>query len=169
MALRGASVGTLDSRRVGRAVAALCMVGLVVTAVVLAVAGADKNAQITRLRDHGVSVQVTVTGCLGLLGGSGSNPAGYECRGAYRAEGRRYVEDIPGTGLRRPGSTLRAVIDPDDPALLSTPAILATEHASWRVYVVPGALLLVVIAGGAVALWRARRATAPRATARPAP
>ena len=164
MTLRGASVGTPDGRRVGRAVAALCMAALAVTAVVLTVAGADKNAQITRLRNHGTTVAVTVTGCLGLLGGSGSNPAGYECRGAYRVDGRRYVADIPGTGLRRPGSTLRAVIDPDDPALLSTPAILASEHASWRVYVVPGALFLAVLCLAGLALWRSRRARA-----RPAP
>jgi len=157
MTLRGATVGSIDGRRVARAVAALCMVALAVAAVMLTVAGADKNAQITRLRDHGTTVVATVTGCLGLLGGSGSNPAGYECRGAYEVGGRRYVADIPGTVLRRPGSRLRAVIDPDDPALVSTPAMLAAEQASWRVYVVPGVLAVTVLSLGVTALWRARR------------
>jgi len=39
---------------------------------------------------------------------------------------------------------LAGVADPGDPKLLSTPAQLAHQHSSWRVFILPGVLLLVV-------------------------
>ena len=137
------------------AVAALA--AMAVTAAVLFVAGADKNHQVDRLRDHGVAVTVRVSGCRGLLGGSGSNPVGYSCTGTYRYDGRRYVEAIPGDSLRAPGSTVACIVDPADPALLDTAAHVATEHSSAMVFVAPAILagLSVALAG----LWiiRVRR------------
>jgi hypothetical protein len=151
--LRGAGVA-VDVRRVGRVVGAVCLVALVVLAVALFVAGAQKNAQITRLRQHGVAVGVTVTGCLGLLGGSGSNAAGYECRGRFTLGGHRYVEDIPGNTIRTPGTTVRAVAVPGNPPLLSTARAVAIDRASARVFIAPAILIVVVVVVGAIALTR---------------
>ncbi len=117
--LRGAGVD-VDVRRVGRVAVGLCLVALAVVAAILFVVGAHKNAQITRLRQHGVPVTVTVTGCLGLLGGSGSNAAGYACKGRFVLDGHRYLESVPGNVLRPVGTKVRAVAAAGDPPLLST-------------------------------------------------
>ena len=132
--MRGASVD-VDVRRAGIAVIALCVLALAATVVVLYVAGFQKNAQITRLREHGVDVEVMVSGCIGLMGGSGSNLAGYDCKGTF----------TPGTAAHAPGSRLRAVTVAEDPALLSTPGVIATERASWHVYLLPSILLVVLV------------------------
>jgi len=154
--LRGAGVD-VDLRRVGRVAGALCLGALAVVAVVLFVAGAQKNAQITRLRQHGVPVVATVTGCLGLLGGSGSNPAGYACTGTYTLHGHRYHEAIPGDGFRAEGSKVRGVADPGDPTLFSTAAAVAAEHASWHVFITPSVLVAVLAVLLAVVGLRRRR------------
>jgi hypothetical protein len=153
--LRGARV-EVDARRAGRVVVALCLVGLAVLVVALFVAGADKNAQITQLRQHGVAVTVTVTGCLGLLGGSGSNAAGYACKGTFTLDGHRYKESIPGNALRPPGTKVRAVAVPGNPPLLDTHHAVDSEHTSSGVFVVPAILLvvLVIVVGALVLRWR---------------
>ena len=74
---------------------------LAVLVVVFTVAGVHKNSQINRLRHDGVPVTVTVTNCLGLMGGSGSNAAGYSCTGTFTIDGTRYTESLPGTGFRK--------------------------------------------------------------------
>jgi hypothetical protein len=139
-----------DARRLGRIVLGIGVLALAFVVVVLFVAGVQKNAQITRLQRDGVPVSVTVSGCLGLLGGSGSNAAGYSCKGTFTLEGHIYRETIPGNTLRTPGTTLRAVTVPDDPALVDTAGAVAREHASWRVFILP-AVLLVVLALGVIA------------------
>ena len=152
--LRGAGVD-VDARRVGRIAASACLVALAVATIVLFVAGAQKNAEITRLRQHGIPVQVTVTRCLGELGGSGSNAAGYSCRGTFRIDGRRYNEYIPGNANHAPGTTVQAVSVPGNPPLLSTVGAVATERASWRVFILPTSLLiLLALSAGALMLRR---------------
>jgi hypothetical protein len=154
MALRGASV-EVDVRRVGHAVVGTFLMALAATVIVLFVAGIQKNAQITRLHRQGVAVEVTVSGCLGLMGGSGSNLAGYECKGTFTLDGHRFSDAIPGSTFYSPGTTLRAVAVPDDPALLSTPRDMATEHSSWRVFVLPALLLVILgLIAGAVLVKR---------------
>ena len=137
----------------------LCLGTLAVVSAVLFVAGADKNAQINELRDHGAWVGVTVSSCLGLLGGSGSNAAGDSCRGTYSFGGRRYEEAIPGNVRRTPGSSLAGIVASDDPQLLSTPARVRAEHASWHVFIAPSVLALLFVATVAVIAlrWRLRR------------
>jgi hypothetical protein len=156
--LRGAGV-QVDAARAARVASALVVVTLVVVAAVLLVAGYRKNAHITELRTHGVPVELTVTDCLGLMGGSGSNLAGYDCRGTYTYGGRTFAEDIPGNGLRVKGTEVRGVVVSSDPALFSTPAAVASEHASASVYAAPIALLLAAAAVvGWLAVRRRRRA-----------
>jgi hypothetical protein len=165
--LRGAGVD-VNARLVGRAVVALCLVALATLVIIFTLAGVHKNSQINRLRHDGVPVDVTVAHCLGLLGGSGSNAAGYSCTGTFSADGRRHTETIPGTGFRAPGSSLRAVVVPGDPALLSPVNVLAGEHASWDVYLLPG-VLLVVLALFSVAIVVRQGRGAPTPPPRPRP
>ena len=96
-------------------VAVILAVSWHAASVALYVAGARKNAQIADLRQHGVPVEVTITGCQGLLGGSGSNAAGYACRGTFTLDGRRDDEALPGNTLLSPGTKVRAVAVPGDP------------------------------------------------------
>ncbi len=135
----------VDPRRARRLAIGVCLIALTATALVLLVAGVKKNSQAESLRQHGVPVTVTVTNCTGLLGGSGSNAAGYACSGTYVFDGRLFDEAIPGTVLLHPGSVVRGVIVPNDPRLLSTPRAVANQQASWRVFIAPAILLLVVL------------------------
>jgi hypothetical protein len=121
------------------------VVTLAVLVVVLFLAGFQKNSQISRLRAHGVPVEVSVSSCQGLLGGSGSNAAGYACRGTFTLDGRRYSDNIPGNVQRLPGSTVRAVTVRDDPALIDTATALAHEHPSGKVFILPTVLLVVLV------------------------
>lgn len=136
MTLRGAAV-EVDVRSAGRVVIVIGLAGLAALFAVLSLAGVQKNSQIERLRQHGIPVEVTVSGCLGLMGGSGSNLVGYQCRGTYTIGGHRYDEGIPGVGFHAPGSKLAGITVAADPALFTTAATLATEHASARVFVLP--------------------------------
>jgi hypothetical protein len=117
------------------------MAAIAVTAVILLIAGIQKNQQITSLQRHGVPVSVTVSNCIGLMGGSGTNVAGYACTGTYTVNGHVYKEAIPGTALHQPGSTVQGVTVPGDSGLLSTPGQVAGDRASWRVFIAPAVLL----------------------------
>lgn len=153
--LRGASVD-VDIRRVGRVVALVCVAALAVTGAVLLVAGIHTNQQITELQRHGVPVSITVTGCTGLIGGTGAQAAGYSCNGTYLVHGARYHQDIPGMAFHAVGSTFRGVAVPGDPKLLSTPDQVATEQASWRAVLIPVLLLLAAVVWSGL-LYRAHR------------
>jgi hypothetical protein len=156
MTLRGAAPG-LDVRRVGQAAVGLCLVALTVSVIIFFVGAIHKNSQIADLRAHGVPVPFTVTSCLGLLGGSGSNAAGYACRGTFTLDGHRYDEPIPGNTDHPPGTVLRAVTVPGDPALVRTERDLAGEQTSAKVFVFPTVLLLVLFLLIGVLLFRRRQ------------
>jgi MYXO-CTERM domain-containing protein len=141
---RGGSVD-VDARRLVRVLLAILLVGLAALTVFLVVVGLHHNSQINRLRQHGVTVQVTVSGCEGLLGGSGSNAAGYSCRGTFTLSGHTYNESLPGSTLHHPGAIIREVTVPGDPALLSTVHSVATDHTSAGVFIVPAILLVVLL------------------------
>ena len=142
--LRGAGVD-VDPRRAAHVVVSTCLVALAVVAVILLVSGIRKNAHDASLQNHGVPVSVTVSGCLGLLGGSGSNAAGYACKGTYTFDGRHYQQAIPGDALLHAGSVIHGVIVPGDPRLLSTPATVATQQPSWKVYIAPAILFGILV------------------------
>lgn len=156
--LRGAGV-SVDAGRVGQVATGIVLVTLAVLAVVFTIVGIHTNQQDDRLHNEGVPVTFTVTGCLGLLGGSGSNAAGYDCRGSYTIDGKHYAGvQLPGAAFHRPGSTVAAIAVPGDPALVSPASIVATQHSSAGVFVLPavlGVILLVLVA--LVLLLRARR------------
>jgi len=162
--LRGGRVDA-DLATVAGVALVLVVLALIVAAAVLFVAGADKNAQITSLRRHGVPVEVTVTSCLGLLGGSGSNAAGHACTGTYVLGGHRYHQAIPSDALYDVGARLRGVAVPSDPALLSLPSVVAGERASWRVFITPAVLAVLGVGLGLGTLLVRRRRHPRRGTA----
>ncbi len=136
-----------------RVLLVLAIVGLAVSSALLFVAGARHNAAISRLRDAGVPVQVTVGACRGLLGGSGTNTVGYACWGSFELDGHRYTEGIPGDVLLTPGAQIAMLSVPGHPSLLEAPSVVATEHPSAKVFVLPGTLLgMLVVVSGAMAL-----------------
>jgi hypothetical protein len=158
--LRGAGVN-YDARRVGQVVVGLCLLTLAVLVVIFSIAGAHRNSQISRLQHDGVPVDATVTKCLGLLGGSGSNPAGYTCSAAFAVHGSRYTEVLPGSGLRTIGSTVRVMVVPDDPALLSPVSTVRAEHTSLTVFLLPAILFVVLLLlVGLIVLARRRKQNA---------
>jgi len=131
----------------------------VVTAVILLVAGVHRNGQISDLRDHGVPVQATVTGCIGVLGGSGSNAAAYRCTGVYVRDGVSHRVTLPDSAPHATGSMVKLVSVPDDPGLVATPGTVLHDRATWTVFVVPVVLLLVaVVVAAGWELARRRRA-----------
>ena len=111
-------------------VVGLILATLAALGIVFIVVGVNKNEQINELRDHGVPVTYVVSKCLGLLGGSGSNSAGYSCLGSYTIDGRRFIENLPGSSHYAPGDQVHAISVRSDPTLLSIPAIVNSERAS---------------------------------------
>lgn len=157
--LRGAGV-RVDPRVAGRVGAVMCLAALLALAGALLAAGIDKNSEIDALRGRGVPVEIRVDSCVGLMGGSGSNAAGYACRGSFRFRGATYDVAIPGDVLYPVGADVRAVTVPSDPALVTTAALLRGERASWRVFIAPAAILLAVGLALGVVGWRRRSARA---------
>jgi hypothetical protein len=160
--LRGAGV-QVDGRRVARVAIGIVLATLAVGAIIFTIVGVHTNQQDDRLHHDGVPVTFTVTGCLGLLGGSGSNAAGYSCHGTYTLDGHSYQEPLPGNDFHRPGSTVPAIAVPGDPALVSPASIVATEHSSAGVYVLPAilAVVLLLLVALLLVLRRRRHAAGP--------
>ena len=125
--LRGAGV-QISGRRVGQVVLGIVLATLAVLVVVFTIVGVHNNQQNDQLHNQGVPVTFTVTGCLGLLGGSGSNAAGYTCRGTYELDGHRYNERLPGTVLHAPGDRGPRHRGARRPALVS-PASIVDDRA----------------------------------------
>jgi len=165
--LRGAGV-SVDARRVGQVAIGIVLVTLLVLTVVFTLVGIHTNQQDDRLHNDGVPVTFTVAGCLGLLGGSGSNAAGYSCHGTYQLDGKTYAEQLPGDSFHRPGSTVPAIAVPGDPALVSPASIVATEHSSAGVFVLPVVLFVVLLALVALLVVLRRRQGAEPAETLPA-
>lgn len=157
--LRGAGVN-VDARRVAHVVVGIILVTLAVLVIVFTIAGINNNSQINRLHHNGVPVTVTVSGCSGMLGGSGSNVSGYTCKANFSIGGHRYSETLPGTAFHRPGAAVRAVVVPSDPALISPVSVESTQHASASVYVLPAVLLVVLLLLIGLIVWLRRRRSA---------
>jgi hypothetical protein len=166
--LRGARI-EIDGARVGRVLVATVLAALAAFAVVFFVVGAHKNAQINELRSHGVRVELTVTRCQGLMGGSGSNLAGYACTGTFGFDGRLFDEPIPGNAEYAPGTRLRVVTAANGTGLFAPIGVLAGERSSWKVFILPAALALVcVFLAGAVLLRRRHSSPRSKRVSRPA-
>jgi hypothetical protein len=150
-----------DARSIsGRFWTVSCVLLLTLFAVIIVatfISATNDNARIDRLKSHGVSVAVTVTSCVGNIGGSGSNAAGYTCRGTYRVNDVRYEEIIGSkTTLSPAGTEVRAVADPNRPSTVELATAVARSTSSSSAYVVPSVLALVFVVL-ALALFRRQR------------
>jgi hypothetical protein len=166
----------VDVRRLGRGLAGAGLAALAVLVAALFWAGSRHNSRIDRLRQDGVAVTATVSQCRGLMGGSGSNVAGYECTGTFTLDGRHIRATLPDGALHARGSTVALVTVPGDPTLLATPAAARSGRSSGAVYVLPAVLLtlLGVLSAVGVSALRpagctARSRPAWRSAARTAP
>lgn len=157
-ALRGADAIGVD-RRVWAAAGVLVLGVLGVLLVVSFVSATNDNARITRMKDRGIPVVVTVSECIGNLGGSGSNAADYTCTGRYVIAGVAHRGVIgAATAFSPPGRRLRAIADPARPSTVELASAVASARASASVYVVPGLLGLALI-GASVGVGRLVRRT----------
>jgi hypothetical protein len=157
--LRGPAV-SFNSKRVGQVLLSLVMATLLVLGIVLLVSGAHRNAQINQLRQHGVNVQISVTGCVGVASGSGSTPATFSCYGSFTLAGHRNNEIIGGQTARLDvGAIVQGKAVPDDPQLVATVQSVATEHASSSVFILPIVLLVVFVGAAIVIVIRRRGST----------
>jgi hypothetical protein len=154
--IRGGGGVQVDGRRVGLIVAGFAIIGLAVLVTVLSVGAVRENSRAHRLQ-RGAAVEATVTGCLGNASGTGITASGYTCRAAFTLDGRQYDDVLGGTTVLFPtGQTVRAVTVAGDPAILSTADAVAAGHSSWRPFVTPGVLLLVLVATIALTGWLTR-------------
>jgi hypothetical protein len=159
--LRGAPV-EVDTRQVTRIVSALIVLTLAILSVTFFVSGVHRNSDISNLQKHGVLVSVTTTTCTGELGGSGSNLADYRCEGTFVLNGQRFHDTIPGHALRATGSKATFVAATNNPGFLAASRDVKSERTSWSVFILPFALLVVLIAFVAVLTRRRARRTVDR-------
>jgi hypothetical protein len=154
-----AGTGGASGEKVRQVTALVVLAALAIVSVVFFLGGVHSNNQINDIRQHGVPVNATVTGCIGLLGGSGSNAAGYNCKGSFTLNGHHYTEPLPGSTLEKPGTVLHEVTVASDPGLLETQAQVATEHASGKRFIVPAISAVLFVLLGATIVVRTRRGT----------
>ncbi len=139
------------------------MVGFAVVIVVGFLTAAGDNARITRMKTHGIPVSITVSDCIGNLGGSGSSAAGYTCRGTYAIDTQPYEEVIGGlSSFSSPGTTVKGVADPSRPSTVVLSETLARSRTSANAFVVLGLLAIVFLALLLVILRRSRRQSTHR-------
>lgn len=144
-ALRGAGVD-VDVARVGYVAAVLGLAAVIAVAGVLLAAGIKKNAQIDSLKTNAAPVELTVTSCLALIGGTGQAPAGFECTGTYAYQGHHYTEGVPGSANLPFGSIVHGIVASHDPALFSTAQTVGSEHSSVARILLPAVVLAVAVA-----------------------
>ncbi|BEP11833.1 hypothetical protein acdb102_01440 [Acidothermaceae bacterium B102] len=159
--LRGGGV-TTDGPRARRLALGFCCVALAALVAVLSVSAVREGRRADRLRDHGVPVRLTVTGCLGLASGTGATEYAYDCRGSFVLDGRRYDELLHGSTVqRRTGSVVAAVADPAHPSNVATAASVAGRHASASRWVPTGITVALLVIAGAVLGWPRRPSEPP--------
>jgi hypothetical protein len=162
--IRGGAGLPTDSRHVLRIAAGVLLAALAVLAIVLTVTAAHQNTRRHRLQQHGVGVQVTVTGCVGEATGSGITVDGFTCRGSFTLNGHRYNEVIGDSAqLLTPGHVLQGVTDPASPSTLSTAAAVRASAANsdWRAYIPPAILYGLLIVAAGVFWWSRQRHRLP--------
>lgn len=155
-ALRGAEAQRLGGR-FWLVTGALLLLAFATVVGVSFASAANDNARIGRLKSQGTPVVVTVTDCVGNIGGSGSNVAGYTCHGEYRVRGVRYREVIASKSTdSSPGSTVQGIVDPAHPSTVELASAVATSKPSSTVYVVPSILGTIWVALSLALLHRHR-------------
>jgi cobalamin biosynthesis Mg chelatase CobN len=157
--LRGAQAASVGRRFWLRA----ATVGLVIFAVAIALSFAstlNDHARLDRMKSNGVPVSVTISNCVGNMGGSGSNVAGYVCRGTYTLGGAKYNEIISSmTTFASPGSHVRAIADPSQHGYVALASAIKNATSSAAAFVVLIILAVVFVVLVALLLRMRRRVT----------
>ena len=157
--LRGVRVADVDTGRVVRVLVAVVLIGLIVLAGVLTVSATSQNSRLGKLRDQGVPVAMTVTGCLAISSGIGMSVEYWDCRGSYTLGGHPYNEVIGGSRTHlRDGEVVEAVAVPGHPALVSLATSVSQRRSSFAPYVTPIILAALGVTGAlGLLLWSRRR------------
>jgi hypothetical protein len=143
--LRGAQAASLGRRFWLRA----ATVGLVIFAVAIALSFAstlNDHSRLDRMKSHGIPISVTISNCVGNMGGSGSNVAGYVCRGTYALDGVKYNEIISSmTTFASPGSRVHAIADPSQHGYVALASAITNASSSSAAFVVLIILFAVLL------------------------
>ncbi|MGA2294740.1 MAG: hypothetical protein ABSG24_05890 [Acidimicrobiales bacterium] len=159
--LRGAA-GASVGRRFWLVAGALGLVVFTAALVVGFLSVAHDHARVERLKDHGIPVTVTVIDCIGNVGGSGSNGAGYTCRGHYTVGATSYRELIGSmTTFSASGTKVRAVADPAHHSSVTLASAVEASSTSSGSFVVLGLLSLGLVALTLALIRVARRSNSP--------
>jgi hypothetical protein len=157
--IRGGGGVEVDSRRIVQWAGLLIVLALAGVVIALTLSAAADNSRQTKLKEHGIPVEVTVTGCVGIGSGIGQATAGYTCRGSYSLDGTEYSAVIRGANQALPpGDVIQGVTVRGDPGLLSTAEAARKQHSSSKSFVTPiilGAITILLAVG--LILWSARR------------
>jgi hypothetical protein len=146
--IRGGAGMAVDTGRAVRIFGLFCLAALATLVILLTISASHQNSRLSRLQHHGVPVNVTVTGCVGLASGTGVTQYGFTCRGTFTLDGHSYNEVIGGSNsIHAPGEVLQALTIPSDPTLLSTTTAVEHRHSSHTVYITPAILLGVFVLG----------------------
>lgn len=167
-----ASLRGPEAQRIGGrfwfATGAILLIAFAMAITVSFISAAHDNSRIERLKTEGVPVVVTVTNCVGNIGGSGSNASGYTCRGAYRVKGVSYQETIGSKStLSSVGSTVSGIADPERPSTVELASAVARSSPSPSAYVVASVLALLFVALTLLFLRRLHTSRGPTPRSRP--
>jgi hypothetical protein len=170
--VRGGAGLPASTGRVLRVVLYAILISLVGVTIGLGIEAAHHQSRSQRLHDHGVAVTITVTGCLGLVSGTGITPTNYICHGSFALDGQRYDEAIHGSpGLLKIGHHVAGEDDAASPSDLTLADMVGPVPSTWQIYADTIWLAIAALVIAAVGFWLLRRA--PRApavvTAPPAP
>jgi hypothetical protein len=155
--------GVVDTRRLFRVVVGSAIVALAVLVVVLTIEAAHKNSRIDSLQHRGVPIDVTVTSCFGILSGTGITVTTFQCKGSFALDAHNYNTVIAGSTINhQAGDVVKAVADPKHPTSVSLASSLVNAKSSWRAFIGPGVLFLLLVLLIAGALWWSRRNSAQR-------
>jgi hypothetical protein len=144
--VRGGGTVRVDGRRVVGYLLLVCELTLAVLTVVFTLIAVHHNSRATSLKQKGVAVEVTVTGCVALASGTGITQAGFTCKGSYALAGKSYTETIGGSAIQLAvGQKVPAVAVRDEPTVVYTASSAQAMNSSWTVYVTPAVLLVVLI------------------------
>jgi hypothetical protein len=153
--------GIVDTRRLFRMTVGSAIVALAVLVIVLTIQAVHKNSRIDGLQRRGVPVDVTVTSCLGILSGTGITVTSFQCSGSFVLAGRTYNAVIGGSNVNHAaGDVVKAVADPKHPTSVSTASALVNAHSSWRAFIGPAMLFVLLVLLIAGAAWWSRRNSA---------
>jgi hypothetical protein len=149
-AQRVSSLRGAEATKVGRGFwIVIESIGLVIFAVVVVISflsAANDDARISRLKSHGIAVAITNVGCVGNLGGSGSNGSGYTCTGTYEVNGTKYREVIRSmTAYSSPTTAVRGVVDPSQHSSVELATSVKTSSSSLSVFIAPTLLALAFL------------------------